>query len=133
MYLTLLIRQQRSVMGGGRHCCAAPVGTGTGRALIVLRRLALLARVARPECRDAAPSGEPHPGTGLPKCWTASCKAARRSVLLPCRRDLPARKRPVPEDGVTARRVLLDGLARDADISGLVSELAPMHPRQYLP
>ena len=25
MYLTLLIRQQRSVMGGGRHCCAAPV------------------------------------------------------------------------------------------------------------
>jgi hypothetical protein len=30
---------------------------------------------------------------------------------------------------VTARRVLLDGLARDADIFELVSELAPRHPR----
>jgi hypothetical protein len=42
---------------------------------------------------------------------------------------MPARKRPTPEDSVTARRVLLDGLARDADIPGLVSELAPLHPR----
>jgi len=30
---------------------------------------------------------------------------------------------------VTARHVLLDGLARDADIFELVSELAPLHPR----
>ncbi len=30
---------------------------------------------------------------------------------------------------MTARRVLLDGLARDADIFELVSELAPLHPR----
>ena len=30
---------------------------------------------------------------------------------------------------MTARRVLLDGLARDADIVDLVSELAPLHPR----
>jgi hypothetical protein len=30
---------------------------------------------------------------------------------------------------VTVRRVLLDGLARDADIFELVSELAPLHPR----
>jgi len=30
---------------------------------------------------------------------------------------------------VTARRVLLDGLARDADVLELVSELAPLHPR----
>ncbi len=30
---------------------------------------------------------------------------------------------------MTVRRVLLDGLARDADISGLVSELALLHPR----
>ena len=30
---------------------------------------------------------------------------------------------------MTARRVLLDGLARDADIFQLVSELAPLHPR----
>src|SRR5207344_459823 len=56
-------------------------------------------------------------------------KAARRSVVLPYRRGMPARKRPAPGDTVTARRVLLDGLARDADISGLVSELALLHPR----
>jgi hypothetical protein len=42
---------------------------------------------------------------------------------------MPASKRPTPGDAVTARRVLLDGLARDADISQLVSELAPLHPR----
>ena len=42
---------------------------------------------------------------------------------------MPARKRPVPEDAVTARQILLAGLARDADISGLVSELAPLHRR----
>ena len=30
---------------------------------------------------------------------------------------------------MTARRVLLDGLARDADIFELVSELMPLHPR----
>ena len=30
---------------------------------------------------------------------------------------------------MTARRVLLDGLAHDADIFELVSELAPLHPR----
>jgi hypothetical protein len=30
---------------------------------------------------------------------------------------------------MTARRVLLDGLARDADIFELVSEVAPPHPR----
>ena len=42
---------------------------------------------------------------------------------------MPARKRPTPEDAGTARRVLLDGLARDADVWELVSELAPLHPR----
>jgi hypothetical protein len=30
---------------------------------------------------------------------------------------------------VTARHVLLDGLARDADIFDLVTELTPLHPR----
>ena len=30
---------------------------------------------------------------------------------------------------MTARRVLLDGLARDADIFDLLSQLAPLHPR----
>jgi len=42
---------------------------------------------------------------------------------------MPASKRPIPGDTVTARQTLLDGLARDADIFELVSELAPLHPR----
>jgi hypothetical protein len=42
---------------------------------------------------------------------------------------MPARKRPTPEDTVTARQTLLDGLARDVDIFELMSELAPLHPR----
>jgi hypothetical protein len=42
---------------------------------------------------------------------------------------MAARKRPAPEDAATARRLLLDGLARDADIDELLSELAPLHPR----
>ena len=54
-------------------------------------------------------------------------KAARRSLVLPYRRDMPFRKAPTPEDTVTARCVLLDGLAGDADIFELVSELAPLH------
>jgi hypothetical protein len=50
-------------------------------------------------------------------------------VVLPYRRGMPARKRPTPQDTATGRRVLLDGLARDGDIFELVSELAPLHPR----
>ena len=50
-------------------------------------------------------------------------------MVLPYRRDMPARKRPTPDDTVTARQTLLDGLARDVDIFELVSELAPLHPR----
>jgi hypothetical protein len=42
---------------------------------------------------------------------------------------MPARKRPTAEDTVIARRVLLDGLAHDADIFELVTELAALHPR----
>ena len=42
---------------------------------------------------------------------------------------MPARNRPTLEDAVAARRVLLDGLARDAGIVELESELAPLHPR----
>jgi hypothetical protein len=34
-----------------------------------------------------------------------------------------------PEDTATARRALLDGLARDAGTSELVTELVPLHPR----
>jgi hypothetical protein len=42
---------------------------------------------------------------------------------------MPARKRPAPQDAGTARRILLDGLARDADVWELVSELALLHRR----
>jgi len=42
---------------------------------------------------------------------------------------MPRTKRPAPEDAVTARRALLDGLARDADIFEVLSGLAPLHPR----
>jgi hypothetical protein len=42
---------------------------------------------------------------------------------------MPVRKRPASEDAVTARQTLLDGLACDADIFELLSELAPLHPR----
>jgi hypothetical protein len=42
---------------------------------------------------------------------------------------MPVRKRPTPEDTVTARQSLLDGLAREVDLFELVSELTPLHPR----
>ncbi len=42
---------------------------------------------------------------------------------------MPGRKRPAPDDAVTARRALLDGLARDADIFEVLSGLSPLHPR----
>lgn len=48
---------------------------------------------------------------------------------LPYGLGMPAKKRPTPEDAITARRILLDGLARDNDLFELMSELAPMHPR----
>jgi hypothetical protein len=42
---------------------------------------------------------------------------------------MPARKRPTAQDTATARRLLLDGLAQGTGIFELVSELAPLHPR----
>ena len=35
---------------------------------------------------------------------------------------------PTPQDAAAARRIVLDGLARD-DLSELVTELASLHPR----
>src|SRR5215472_2350313 len=40
-----------------------------------------------------------------------------------------ARKQPTPEHAATARRIVLDGLARDAQVFGLLGELEPLHPR----
>jgi hypothetical protein len=42
---------------------------------------------------------------------------------------LRGKKRPTDQDAATARRVLVDGLARDAGIFEVLSELAPLHPR----
>jgi len=42
-----------------------------------------------------------------------------------------ARQRPTPQDAVTARGILLDGLARGTGMSELVRQLAPSHPRNY--
>jgi hypothetical protein len=42
---------------------------------------------------------------------------------------MTGRKRPTREDAVTARRALLDGLARDTDIFEVLGGLAPLHPR----
>jgi hypothetical protein len=42
---------------------------------------------------------------------------------------MPARKRPTPRDAATARRILLDGMARNTGVFELVGELEPLHPR----
>lgn len=39
---------------------------------------------------------------------------------------MPSRKLPTPDDAAAARRIVLDGLARDANLSELVTELAPL-------
>jgi hypothetical protein len=41
---------------------------------------------------------------------------------------MPARKQPTPRDAITARRALLDGIARETDVHELVGELAALHP-----
>lgn len=42
---------------------------------------------------------------------------------------MPARRRPTPEDAVSASRILLGGLARGAELPELIGELEPLHPR----
>jgi hypothetical protein len=56
-------------------------------------------------------------------------KGGLRLTDLVYRRDMPGKKRPTDEDAATARRALLDGLARDADIFQVLSGLASLHPR----
>lgn len=55
------------------------------------------------------------------------CRWAR--TVLPYGLGMPARKRPTPQDAVTARRILLDGMARDSEVPELAGGLAPLHPR----
>jgi hypothetical protein len=67
-----------------------------------------------PRCLVSVPGGLQRPpavdGPGLPS-------------------HMPGRKRPAPADAMSARRALLDGLARDADLFEVLSGLAPLHPR----
>ena len=56
-------------------------------------------------------------------------KGRPRPAALDYRRDMPGRKRPTAEDAMTARRMLLDGLARDADVFEVLGALASLHPR----
>jgi hypothetical protein len=42
---------------------------------------------------------------------------------------MPATKQPTAQDAATARRILLDGMARDTGVFELAGELAPLHPR----
>ena len=56
-------------------------------------------------------------------------KGRPRPAALVYRRDMPGRKRPTAEDAMTARRTLLDGLARDADVFEVLGALAALHPR----
>jgi hypothetical protein len=49
--------------------------------------------------------------------------------VLPYRLGMPARKQPTPQDAASARRILLDGMARDTGVPELAGELAPLHPR----
>jgi hypothetical protein len=42
---------------------------------------------------------------------------------------MAATRRPTSEDASAARRILLGGLARDADLPDLLGEAGPLHPR----
>jgi hypothetical protein len=42
---------------------------------------------------------------------------------------MPVARSPAPEDAVTARRTLLGGLAEDAELPDLLSQLERLHPR----
>jgi hypothetical protein len=45
---------------------------------------------------------------------------------------MPGAKRPTSQDAATGRQILLNRLARDADIFDIASELAPLHPRDNI-
>jgi hypothetical protein len=42
---------------------------------------------------------------------------------------MPGKKRPTHEDAIAARRALLDGLTHETDMSEVLSEMEPLHPR----
>src|ERR1700733_951701 len=78
---------------------------------------------ARPRSNVLDPASRRPEGTGRP-----SSPAAGTSPV-PYSRDMPATKQPTAQDAATARRILLDGMARDTGVFELAGELAPLHPR----
>ena len=61
-------------------------------------------------------------------------QVSRRSVVLPYRRGMAAKERPTPEDTAAARKILLGGLARDAEIFDLMRRAcAAASAGQHLP
>jgi hypothetical protein len=72
---------------------------------------------------------EPGAAGRVPGRQASLRRAPTGAPVVPYRRSMPARKRPTREDTVAARKILLDGLAGDAGIFDLISELAPLHPR----
>ena len=68
-------------------------------------------------------------GVGSALRDTAARECCRAVAVVAYGLGMPARKLPTPQDAAAARRIVLDGLARDADLSELVTELASLHPR----
>jgi len=62
------------------------------------------------------------------RCRAPARGLKARGAILPYRPGM-ARKQPTSEDAAAARRVLLDGLARDAQVFELLGELELLHPR----
>jgi hypothetical protein len=63
------------------------------------------------------------------RCPGAGGAGEAAGPILLYRLGMPARKQPTAQDAATARRILLDGMARDTGVSELAGELAPLHPR----
>ena len=76
----------------------------------------------------AAPDGGA-PVLGGDCCCPGQRLCERPGSVLPYCLGVPARKRPTPQDAASARQILLDGIAADTEVCVLVSELAPLHPR----
>jgi hypothetical protein len=68
-------------------------------------------------------------GRNLPAVGPVNGPDEEAGSVLPYRLGMPARKRPTPQDAATVRQILLDGMVRDAEVSELAGELAPLHPR----
>lgn len=81
------------------------------------------------EVRQAAPAPCPLVDPPHSACPLPLPALPTAGTVLPYGLGMPARKPPTPLDAATARRILLDGMSRDIEVSELAGELAPLHPR----